>query len=379
MEQTVQAPSHYVWEVADKPVSIHLDFNVLDRLAMDIMRGFGAVPKRGAEVGGLLLGSIEHDGDKTIVRIEDFHAVPCDHLKGPSYLLTEKDEARFRDAAQRVHNAGEAGQQLVGYYRSHTRDGLGLSDEDVQLFEKYLGEASQIVLLVRPFATRTSTGAFFFQENGGFRRESSYQEFPFKRRELGGGASAPIRNFPTDATTVESIPDDQPAPDLREWVRNRSAENRAERVRPERQRSQPQTAAPAPPTAKTRWVWIPLSFVFLIVGVVVGFQTSLMLQRGEIERLAAAQLTMGLTAKTEGGKVVVRWDRNSNIIQNAASGTLRILDGDFSKMVNLDTRQLQNGSVIYMSADNKVAFRLEVITNQKTTMSESTDYIPAAR
>lgn len=372
MENLVQAPSHYVWEVEGKPVSIHLDFNVLDRMAMDIMRGFGAVPKRGAEVGGLLLGSFEHTGEKLVVRIEDYVPITCDHLKGPSYLLTEKDEARFKEAVRRVKEAGGTEHKLVGMYRSHTREGLSLSDEDIELFDRYLGDASQIILLVRPYATRTSTGAFFFQESGGFRRESSYQEFPFKRRDLGGGASLPVRSFTPESGTIlgEAVSEAQ-GPDLREWVKARNGEPRSSTPRPERQRAQTPVSQP-----RTKWVWIPLSFVFLVVGVVVGFQSAMMLNRAEVERLASNNLSLGLAAKSESGKIVVRWDRNATAIQNAASGTLRILDGDFSKMVNLDTRQLQNGSVIYMSADNRVGFRLEITTNQKSTISETTDFTP---
>lgn len=373
MENLVQAPSHYVWEVAGKPVSIHLDFNVLDRLGMDVMRGFGAVPKRGAEVGGLLLGSFEQNGDKLVVRVEDFVPVVCDHMKGPSYLLTEKDQARFEETVQRLKSAREDEPKLVGYYRSHTRDGLGLSDEDVEIFERYLGDASQIVLLVRPFATRTSIGAFFFQEPGGFRRESSYQEFPFRRRDLGGGNAVPARTVQADSV-IESTGEE---PDLREWVKRRGGgEGRPERVRVEKARPEPDNSVA---NFRSRWVWVPLSFVFLIVGVVVGFQSATMLHQGDLDRLAATDLSLGLTAKSEAGKVVVRWDRSNKAIQNAASGVLRILDGDFSKVVNLDTRQLQNGSVIYMSADNRVGFRLEVTTTRRTTLSESTEYIPAPR
>jgi hypothetical protein len=73
----------------------------------------------------------------------------------------------------------------------------------------------------------------------------------------------------------------------------------------------------------------------------------------------------------------VRWDRASTAIHDAVSGSLRIMDGEYSKVVNLDSRQLQNGSVIYMSAENKVSFRLEVTTRQKTTITETVDFVPS--
>jgi hypothetical protein len=373
MENLVQAPSHYVWEVAGKPVSIHLDFTVVDRLAMDVMRGFGAVPKRGAEVGGLLLGSIGLADGKLTVTVEDFVPVVCDYLRGPSYLLTEKDEAKFAEAVEKAKREAEGGQKLVGFYRSHTREALSLADEDLEMFDRYLGDSSQIILLVRPFATRTSTGAFFFQENGGFRRESSYQEFPFKRRDLGGGATTPVRSFSQELTPMPAVTEEGQGPDLREWIKSRGGDTGVKAPRVEKQKSK---SAEPPAQFKSKWVWIPLSFVFLVMGIVVGFQSALMMNRGDTQRVSTGSISLGLTAKVESGKVVVRWDRAAAAIQNAASGSLRILDGDFSKIVNLDTRQLQNGSVIYMSAENRVSFRLEVITNQKATISETADFTP---
>ena len=372
MENLVQSPTHYVWEVSGKPVSIHLDFNVVDRMAMNVMKGFGAVPRRGAEVGGLLLGSIQKT-DRLVVRIEEFVPVTCDYLRGPSYLLTEKDGARFSEAVERAKKALGDEAKLVGLYRSHTRDGLALADEDIQLFNQYCGDLSQVILLVRPFATKSSTGAFFFQENGSFRRDSSYQEFSFKRRDLGGGTSLPVRSLQQDSSAGKALENNNAGPDLREWVKRQDQEGRT-------QPQQAEMPQPVPPTSpaqfRSRWVWIPLSLVFLVIGLVVGFQAALMLNKGELEQIALGSLSVGLSAQIESGKIVVRWDRRCAAVQNALNGTLRIQDGDYVKTVHLDSRQLQNGSVIYMSADNRVSFRLEVTTQQKTVISETVIFVP---
>jgi len=126
MDTRTQGTSdYYVWEVEGQPVEIHLHLDVVDRLAPEIMRGFGAVPKRGAEVGGVLLGTIE-PGDRTIVRIEDFEPVACDYKRGPSYLLTEDDSEAFEDVCARWQPEESEQTYAVGYYRSHTRDGLTL-------------------------------------------------------------------------------------------------------------------------------------------------------------------------------------------------------------------------------------------------------------
>ncbi|HLW77683.1 MAG TPA: hypothetical protein VKS01_11875, partial [Bryobacteraceae bacterium] len=56
---TQDTSGYYVWKAEGAPVEIHLHLDVLDRLAAEVMRGFGAVPKRGAEVGGVLIGTID--------------------------------------------------------------------------------------------------------------------------------------------------------------------------------------------------------------------------------------------------------------------------------------------------------------------------------
>jgi hypothetical protein len=100
--------------VPGKRVAIHLRLDAVDRMVPDIMRGFGAVPKRGAEVGGILIGTIQPGK----VQIDDFEPIPCSYSRGPSYLLTQSEKATFDDVCRR------RSKEIVGYYRSHTRDGL---------------------------------------------------------------------------------------------------------------------------------------------------------------------------------------------------------------------------------------------------------------
>src|ERR1051325_2284088 len=101
MESSAQpVPGYYVWEVPGKPVVVHLHLDALDRIASEVMRGFGAVPQRGAEIGGLLLGSVD-PGEPSVVRIEDYEAIPCGYKRGPSYLLTGDDQRDFEDACER--------------------------------------------------------------------------------------------------------------------------------------------------------------------------------------------------------------------------------------------------------------------------------------
>ena len=71
----------FIWEVPGKPVVVHFPLNVIERLSAEIMRTYGANPKRSPEVGGLLLGTVirpengETNAEQrppTIVRVDDF-------------------------------------------------------------------------------------------------------------------------------------------------------------------------------------------------------------------------------------------------------------------------------------------------------------------
>ena len=194
--ETQDTPGYYVWDAPGQPAVIHLHLDVLDRLSTEVMRGFGAVPKRGAEVGGVLLGTIEpgRDGNPAIVRVEDFEPVECEYERGPSYLFTEDGRAAFEDAVQRWQADSSKDAHAVGYFRSHTRDGLSLALEDIQILEEFFPEPENVALLVKPYGTKVSEGGFFVRKDGAFPAASPL-EFPFRRRELTGEEPPPHRSM----------------------------------------------------------------------------------------------------------------------------------------------------------------------------------------
>ena len=152
-ESEAPSSSAFQWDVPGRSATIFIDFDLVDRLGYEIMRGFGAVPKRGAEVGGILLGSAEL-GARMVVRIEDFVSVPCEHLRGPSYALSDKDLRGFDEALERWKPAPDKRLYAVGYFRSNTRDVLQLSPDDLALLESRFPADSAVCLQVKPYATR---------------------------------------------------------------------------------------------------------------------------------------------------------------------------------------------------------------------------------
>jgi len=352
----------YIWEVPGKPVSVHMDLDVVDRLSREVMQGFGLVPRRSVEVGGILLGSISRSGSISVVRIEDFEPVPCRHTRGASYLLSDEEMVEFEDALARWSPEGGRHSYAVGFYRSHTQVGFSLTPEDLEIYDRYFPDPGHVALLVKPFATRPSIGGFFFRENGEIRSESSYQEFAFRRSELGGeetGGGSQERENQMRATTYPDSGYEAPA---RQSYPSAAGEA-----------TQPQ-APSAGKRNRTGWIWIPLSFIFLLLGVILGFNVALNVGNPLASAMSADPFSLHLTVSPSGDNVHVRWDRTSPAIKASPQGSLIIRDGNNEKVVNLDAAQLQNGSVIYRRATGDLSFRLEVLARDRVRVSESLDY-----
>lgn len=371
--RTQDAPKYYVWEVPGQQVVVHLHLDVIDRLLPEVMRGFGAVPKRGAEVGGLLIGTVERE-QQTIIRIEDFDLVECTYKRGPSYLLTDEDAAAFKSAYFRWRPEEPNQVRAVGYFRSHTRDGFSLSGEDLDLLDHLFPEPSGVALLIRPFASKASVAGFFLREDGVF-QESTPLEFPFRRRELAGDEPRRPRRALRDRAPEESgtsfreSTPDQPWPGepsgAMVWdAREHSSDGEEE--------------PPGPAYIQVRkrnwftgWMWIPLAFVFLLLGVLLGFEAASIMGN---KSLAANSRGLGLTVSKTGENLTLKWDPNAPAIRTAQGGTLEILDGGSDKPVDLDPAHLENGRIIYRNSSNLVRFRLTIYINSRLSIAETVDW-----
>jgi hypothetical protein len=367
METPAQdVPGYYVWQVPGQPVIVQIRLDLVDRLAAEVMRGFGAVPKRGAEVGGILLGTIQ-PGFPAIVRVDDFEPVTCQYRRGPSYLFTEEDGPGFEEAHARGQAAVSPSSYAVGYFRSHTRDEEGLGAEDIELMDHFFPDPSSVALVIKPYATRVSMAGFFVREHGKFPTVTPL-EFPFRRREL-LGEEAPARR---------SLMERGERGTRRPRLRDSESEPREESPQRSFDYTPPSTPPPAPSTPapsasgalRRNWLWIPLSFVFLLLGVAVGFQAALTMGT-RVTGSNPQDFSLALAISKSDENLSVKWDRLSPAIKTARKGLLEIEDGGFTKPVELDAAQLQNGALIYRNSSNTVNFKLTVYPNGRTSITET--------
>jgi hypothetical protein len=120
-------------------------------------------------------------------------------------------------------------------------------------------------------------------------------------------------------------------------------------------------------------MWIPLSFVFLLVGVALGFQAATSM--GLRARVSdSPELSLGLKVVKTGDNLNIVWNPQSQQIRGAQRGVLEIQDGTYSKPVDLDAALLQSGSIIYLNTSNAVHFRLIVYLNARLSVVETLDW-----
>ena len=143
----------YLWAPPGKEISVQLDLDVVERLLADVLRGFGMIPKRGVEVGGVLLGEFV---DAQTVRVTDYETVPCQHSRGSSFLLSGEETERLRAVCDRWLATPGGRTTVVGMFRSHTREGFHVTAEDADLLDRMAPDPQAVMLLVKPYATRVS-------------------------------------------------------------------------------------------------------------------------------------------------------------------------------------------------------------------------------
>jgi hypothetical protein len=369
-----------------------INLELVDRMLSAIIDGFGAVPKRGVEVGGLLLGSRVRTDGKLQVTVDDYVAIPCSHRFGPSYVLSDEDRALFEKTILESGNA-------IGYFRSHTREGLGLGAEDLQYCQSFFSNPDDIMLLVKPSAIKVSKGAFFYYLDGELQERTDF-EFPFRRSELETGEAParrplgerrpppsfepPVARPPRPGETVFADPIAARDPFGGNGAGNGGGAFEEELPPPSPRQRQfqappdpmagppahlpPPPSFPAPGPLRKNWVWFPLSFIFLLLGVLLGFQAAMSFNATKGSSQDPYAISLGVERRQD--DLSVRWDRSNQAIRTASKGILEIQDGKYAKRVDLDSAQMQTGSVIYRFSSDTVRFKLEVYPRDRVVISE---------
>ncbi len=155
------------------------------------------------EVGGWLVGrwrADRHSGQQFIV-IEA--ALPARHVRHGEAFLTFTHQSQV--ALYREYQARFPNRELVGWYHTHPRMGIFLSEYDTWLHRNFFPEPYQVALVIEPYS---STGGFFIRQQGGVLDSHRYYGF----YELNAGRQRSVVhwcNLLADFSELKTIPDQE--------------------------------------------------------------------------------------------------------------------------------------------------------------------------
>jgi proteasome lid subunit RPN8/RPN11 len=162
------------WRISQCPFLMECSSPVLDQIRREVETGRN-LPGGERETGGVLFGIQE----PCRIWILASKPLQCEHAMGPGFVLSEKDEKRLVHLISAPATDPELnGLQALGWYHSHLRSRIFLSERDRQIHSRYFAAPYQIALVVHPESERPTRAGFFFREaSGEMRTESSYEEF----------------------------------------------------------------------------------------------------------------------------------------------------------------------------------------------------------
>jgi proteasome lid subunit RPN8/RPN11 len=317
------APEFRVWEAPGHSVRIEYAREVMDQIRMAAVDGYHLVPHGGVETGGILFGTHKND----VVRIAAWRPIPCEYATGPSFVLSETDRAALQEALQAAAGDAElAGLEPVGWYHSHTRSEIFLSEQDLDVFREFFPQPWQVALVLRPASFAPTRAGFFFREaSGEVHARNSYCEFELT-------PSGP----PAAGPAAEETP-------------------RAPQAAPARLEPKPPAAQPR---RRARWKWYAAGLV-LVLAVAFG-----------LWKFNAPVPRLSLSVTDTGGQLHIAWDRSAGPVRNAVRGSLEIQDHGVRTEISLAPADLRSGSISYARRSGDVLVRLTVEPREGSPVQE---------
>ncbi len=335
------------WSTPEIPLTIEYPLEVLDEIRAAVSDGLQQLAHGGLEVAGVLFGARREN----TMRILTWRPISCEHAEGPSLRLSARDRielVRLLEVAKTESDL--VGLQPVGWFLSHARSDIFLTQSDLEVFQGFFPEPWQVTLVLRPSKAGPARAGFFLREaDGSLRSESSYKDFVIEPLARPGAAGA--RDLPMELS--------------------------APRPRPQAESSPPPPVIVEPPrflTQKARstrrggWMWAIPGSLALIIAVVLA----------KDRLVPPINQPFSFRAYDSGQTAELAWDPKSPTIQTARSAALDIKDGGETQHYSLTAEQLRAGKMTYLRHSADLELRMTVYPAQGASLQEYARLVGAA-
>jgi len=397
-----------IWHVPECPFTVECSARVLDDIRLAVMDAFFSLPRGGAEIGGILLGAFEN----ARLLIAGYAALDCEHAYGPSFTLSPPDEARLEQLLS-THANVDGGLRPVGWYHSHTRSEIFLSDADLKIHQRFFPQAWQVALVMKPHTFQPARIGFFFREvDGSIHANASYREDVLD--------AAPVRQMPSGAPAAP--PSDDPPPQrFRQEPASEPVTLHATVIEPAVVPAPEPRLTPAPPpppvtvhanvplpatpaahlpvpkflvenaSSSRRWMVVGIGVVAFLGTIGAAFQIRQMWLPRVLAAVRPASIVtsppaapapapvppaLGLSTIDREGQLQISWDRTSPSVQHSSDALLEINEGGPKPTaIQLDAAHLQTGSFTYARTAEKVDVKLIVHQANGPDFHEVTSFL----
>jgi TonB family protein len=332
------SPDYYLWDEPETSVSIHLNYQTVERLQIEVLRGLDSNNHGGVEIGGILLGRREQSVGRVNTFIEEFVPVPCGYSGGSVYRLSDGEARKFERTLELCKSEATKSSSVLGFFRSHLRDDVFLSPDDLFIAQHFFTDPDNVFLLIKTLPSRGCTAAFFFWEDGRIQPECAYNEVPL----------SPVQIGPATCGVKQMVELPTPAPILPS-VRRRPAVARA----------------------------IGIGLALATAGGLGYWMKS-----GVLRGPAAGAVSLELHVERSLDHLSVIWNRNSAEVLAANQAVLSIRDGGHQEAFVLNRSQLRSGVATYKPDNQNVDFALELYRDRtpvaKDTLHVFVEVVPRA-
>jgi hypothetical protein len=346
------------WSTPEIQLTIEYPLEVLDEIRAAVCDGLQQLSHGGLEVGGVLFG-VQRE---STLRILTWRPISCEHAHGPSLRLSARDRidlARLMEVAK--SDSDLAGLHPAGWFLSHARSDIFLTESDLEIFHAFFPEPWQVTLVLRPSRSGAARAGFFLREaDGSLRSESSYKDFVAEPLHRAGAPEEQTgrrsRDLPLELTAPRNRPQSGSAavPAIPEPIRI---------VEPPRFLTQKRRSL-----GRGRWLWaIPGSLALIIAGVLLKEWF-----------LTTPQQPFSFRAYDSGATAEIQWDPNSASIQAARSAALDVKDGGETQHYSLTPDQLRAGKMTYLRHSADLELRMTVFPAEGASLQEYARVVGAA-
>jgi hypothetical protein len=302
MSTSEDADGYAVWTDPETAFSVTYSLPLFQEIEAVVNEGFRRIPHGGIENAGLLLGAFVEGG----MRLDAFQLIECEHASGPSFQLSVRDIDRLRLQIAKQ----DAKLAVVGWFISHSRSDLVVSEREASVFEYLFPDLDSITVLVKPEKFKATRFAFLIGHTARDGMERSFTLPIVSRRSRAPVGEPRLPRVVVAAPPVPQTPVEQT----------------------ETEREVPVPLVPAAPTGPGERVWSngasgpvlsngPSGLVWMMMGAAVAF--ACLAAYGFY--LAGLPSVVPLNVAAHGSSLTVSWPANES--RAATEAEIRVNDG----------------------------------------------------